>query len=234
MYFCTIKVIDMLQKLKQFKAKHPFTSLMLVAIVVRILALIFVPGFGSNHDMQHTSLVQGLLEWLKAKIGMGDSQGMMFLSRAFYATISLFTVSMVYRICDLLANDKVKAWNIALIPIVCVIMPSFGIIDNVSFFLGLPLLLYGANMVLRQQVLISANKNEKVHRTSYIMAGIMLALSVCVWYQSLFLVIAILLMLFVKHDHKGALMTLIGFVVTLLLVWVLLLILKVNICNYLA
>ena len=68
----------------------------------------------------------------------------------------------------------------------------------------------------------------------YIMAGIMLALSVSVWYQSLFLVIAILLMLFVKHDHKGALMTLIGFVVTLLLVWVLLLILKVNICNYIA
>ena len=223
-----------MQKLKQFKIKHPFTSLMLVAIAVRILAVIFVPGFGSNHDIQQPSLIQGFLEWLKTKVGVGDSQGMMFLSRAFYATISLFTVSMVYRICDLLANDKVKAWNIALIPVICVIMPSFGIIDNVSFFLGLPLLLYGANMVLRQQVLIGANQSEKVHRTSYFIAGIMLALSVCVWYQSLFLVIAILLMLFVKRDHKGALMTLIGFVITLLLVWVLLLILKVNICNYIA
>ena len=223
-----------MQKLRQFKAKHPFTSLMLIAIAVRILAVIFVPGFGSNYDIQQPSLVQGLLEWLKTKIGVGETQGAMFLSRAFYATISLFTVSMVYRICDLLANDKIKAWNIALIPIVCVIMPSFGIIDNVSFFLGLPLLLYGANMVLRQQVLLSAKQSEKVHRTSYIMAGIILALSVCVWYQSLFLVIAILLMLFVKRDHKGALMTLIGFVITLLLVWVLLLILKVNLCNYIA
>ena len=156
----------MLQKLKQFKAKHPFTSLMLVAIAVRLLAVIFVPGFGSNHDIQQPSLIQGLLEWLKAKMGMGDTQGMMFLSRAFYATISLFTVSMVYRICDLLANDKVKAWNIALLPVICVIMPSFGIIDNVSFFLGLPLLLYGSNVVLRQQVLLDANKSEKVHRTA--------------------------------------------------------------------
>ena len=222
------------QKLKQFKAKHSFTSLILVAIVVRLLAVIFVPGFGSNHDIQQPSLIQGLFDWLKAKMGMDDTQGVMFLSRAFYAIISLFTVSMVYRICDLLANDKVKAWNIALLPVICVIMPSFGIIDNVSFFLGLPLLLYGANMVLRQQVLIGANQSEKVHRTSYFIAGIMLALSVCVWYQSLFLVIAILLMLFVKLDHKGALMTLIGFVLTLLLVWVLLLILKVNICNYFA
>ena len=234
LYFCTINKFVMPQKLKQFKAKHSFTSLILVAIVVRLLAVIFVPGFGSNHDIQQPSLIQGLFDWLKAKMGMDDTQGVMFLSRAFYATISLFTVSMVYRICDLLANDKVKAWNIALLPVVCVIMPSFGIIDNVSFFLGLPLLLYGSNVVLRQQVLLDANQSEKVHRTSYFIAGIMLALSVCVWYQCLFLVIAILLMLAVKHDHKGALMTLFGFVVTLLLVWVLLLILKVNICNYIA
>lgn len=207
---------------------------MLIAITMRLLAVIFVPGFGSNHDIQQPSLIQGLLEWTKNKMGMDNSYWVMFFSRAFYATISLFTVSMVYRICDLLANDKAKAWNIALIPIVCVIMPSFGIIDNVSFFLGLPLLLYGSNVVLRQQVLLGANKSEKVHRTSYIIAGIVLALSVCVWYQSLFLVIAILLMLFVKRDHKGALMTLIGFVVTLLLVWGLLLILNVNLCKYIA
>ena len=220
--------------LKQFKAKHPFTSLMLLAIAVRILAVIFVPGFGSNHDIQQPSLIQGLLEWLKAKMGMGDTMGTMFLSRAFYAIISLFTVSMVYRICDLLSNDRDKAWNIALLPIICVIMPSFGIINNVSFFLGLPLLLYGSNVVLRQQVLRGANLNEKVHRTSYIIAGIMLALSVCIWYQCAFLVIAILLMLCVKRDHKGALMTLIGFLITLVLVWVVLLILNVNPWSYIA
>ena len=224
----------MLQRLKQFKAKHPFTSLMLVAITVRLLAVIFVPGFGSNHDIQQPSLIQGLLEWLKAKMGMGDTQGVMFLSRAFYATISVFTVSMVYRICDLLANDKIKAWNIALLPVVCVIMPSFGIINNVSFFLGLPLLLYGSNVVLRQQVLRGANLKEKIHRTSYFIAGIMLALSVCVWYECAFVVLAILLMLCVKHDHKGALMTFIGFVITLVLVWVLLLILNVNPWSYIA
>ena len=109
---------------------------------------------------------------------------------------------------------------------------SFGIIDNVSFFLGLPLLLYGSNVVLRQQVLRGANLNEKVHRTSYFIAGIMLALSVCVWYQCSFVVLAILLMLCVKHDHKGALMTLIGFVVTLLIIWLILFLLNVNPWSY--
>ena len=218
--------------LKQFKAKHPFTSLMLVAIAVRILAVIFVPGFGSNHDIQQPSLIQNLLEWMKAKIGMGDSQGTMFLSRAFYATISLFTVSMVYRICDLLANDKGKAWNIALLPILCIIMPSFGIINNVSFFLGLPLLLYGSNIVLRQQVLIGANLSEKVHRTSYLIAGLVLGLSICVWYHCAFLVFAILMMLFLKRDIKGALLTLTGIVITLLLVWGLMMIVNINPWSY--
>ena len=222
----------MFQQLRQFKAKHPFTSLMLVAIALRLIAVIFVPGFGSNHDIQQPSLIQGFLEWLKAKMGMGDSQGMMFLSRAFYAIISLFTVSMVYRICDLLANDKAKAWNIALIPSLCVIMPSFGILNDISFFLGLPLLLYGSNIVLRQQVLIGANLTEKVHRTSYFIAGLMLGLSMCIWYQGAFLVLAILLMLCVKRDFKGALITLIGIVIALLVVWLLLLILNVNPWHY--
>ncbi len=217
-----------MQNLRQFKAKHSFTSLMLVAIAVRILAILFVPGFGSNHDIQQPSLILDFFEWIKTKVGMSDTQGMMFLSRTFYATISIFTVSMVYRICDLLANDKVKAWNIALIPTICVIMPSFGIIDNVSFFLGLPLLLYGSNIVLRQQVLRGANLKEKVHRTSYFIAGIMLALSVCIWYECSFLVLAILLMLCAKRDFKGALMTLTGVLVTLLIIWFVLFLLNVN------
>ena len=223
----------MLQKLKQFKTKHPFTSLMLVAIAIRILAVIFVPGFGSNHDIQQPSLIQVFLEWLKSKIGMGDSQGMMFLSRAFYATISIFTVSMVYRICDLLSN-KDKAWNIALLPAICVIMPSFGIIDNVSFFLGLPLLLYGSNVVLRQQVLRDANLNQNVHRTSFLIAGLMLGWSICIWYASALIVLSILLMLCLKRNFKGALMTFIGIIIALLLVWALLMIVNVNPWRYIA
>ncbi len=210
----------MTQKLKQFKARHPFTSLMLTAIAFRLLAVILVPGFGAH-----------FLEWLKPGIGIGDSQGMMFLSRVFYATVSLFTVSMVYRITDLLANNKDKAWNIALLPAICVIMPSFGIIDNVSFFLGLPLLLYGSNIVLRQQVLRDANLSQNVHRSSFIIAGVMLGLSICVWYASALVVLCILIMLGMKRNYQGLLMTLIGLAVILLLIGALLLLFHVNPCQ---
>lgn len=221
-----------MQRLQQFKAKHPFTTLMLFAIAVRILVVIFVPGFGSNPKLQEPTLIQHLFEKIKLSVGIGNSQWMMLLSRLFYAIVSLFTVSMVYRICDLLSNNRSKAWNIALIPAICLVMPSFGIIDNISFFLGLPLLLYGSNVILRQQVLADANMSENVHRTSFIIAGLFLGLSICVWYESALVVLVILLLLCLKRNFKGAMMTLIGIAITLLLIWVALLFLNVNPWTY--
>ena len=55
----------MLQKLKQFKERHPFTSLLLIAIAVRVVVVICVPGFGSNRELQHTTLFIGFLEKMK-------------------------------------------------------------------------------------------------------------------------------------------------------------------------
>ena len=221
----------MLQKLKQFKEKHPFTALMLIAIAVRILVVIFVPGFGSNRELQHPTLFIGFLDKMKSLFGVGQSQPMMLLSRTLYAMVSLFTVSMVYRICDLISNKK-NAWLLALIPAFCCIMPSFGIVENASAFLGMPLMLYGANVVLRQQILRQNNLNENVHRTSFLIAGLMLGFGICVWYESLFIVFSILLLLCLKRNFKGALMTFIGVVASIAFIWLLLIILNVNPLNY--
>ncbi len=223
----------MLQKLKLFKERHPFTALMLTAIVVRILVVVLVPGFGSNREVQHTTLFIGFLEKMKSILGIEDAsgQGLMFLSRALYATVSLFTVSMVYRICDLTSN-KENAWLLALIPAFCIIMPSFGIIENASAFLGLPLLLYGANVVLRQEVLRQNNLSENVHRTSFLIAGLMLGFGISVWYESAFIVFCILMILCIRRNFKGALMTLIGVILSIAFVSLLLTILNVDPLKY--
>ena len=221
----------MLQRLKSFKEKHPFTSLMIVAIVVRIIAVIFVPEYGSRGELQHTTLFIGFLEKIKDILGIGDSQGMMLLSRSLYAIVSLFTVSMVYRICDLTSN-KQNAWLLALIPAFSCIMPSFGIIENASAFLGLPLMLYGANVVLRQEVLRQNNLNENVHRSSFLIAGIMLGLGICVWYESAFIVFSILLILCIRRNLKGALMTFMGVLTSVVALGLLLWALGVNPLKY--
>ena len=217
----------MLTKLKQFKERHPFLSLLTIAILVRIIAVIFVPGFGSHAEIQHPSLIQNFLDWFKEVIGLSGSHKVMVVSRIFYAIISLFTVAMIYRICDLLSN-KSNAWVMALIPTICCIMPSFGIIENVSAFLGLPLVLYGSNMVLRQEVLRRANLTEQVHRTSFIIAGLLLGVGICVWLESVLVAFSILLVLLIKRNGKGALFTFIGIAFVLVIVYILLLCLKVN------
>ena len=221
----------MLQRLKSFKEKHPFTSLMIVAIVVRIIAVIFVPEYGSRGELQHTTLFIGFLEKIKDLLGIGDSQGLMLLSRSLYAIVSLFTVSMVYRICDLTSN-KQNAWLLALIPAFSCIMPSFGIIENASAFLGLPLMLYGANVVLRQEVLRQNNLNENVHRSSFLIAGIMLGLGICVWYESAFIVLSILLILCIRRNFRGALLTFIGVLISIVALGLLLWALGVNPLKY--
>ena len=221
----------MLQKLKQFKERHPFTTLMLITIAVRIFVVIFVPGFGSNRELQHPPLFIGFLDKMKSILGIGQSQGMMLLSRALYAAVSLFTVSMIYRICDLTSN-KQNAWLLALIPAFSCVMPAFGVIDNASAFLGLPLLLYGSNVVLRQEVLRQNNLNENVHRTSFFIAGIMLGLGICFWFESIFIVFSILVILISRRNYKGALMTLIGTISSIVAVGLLLWVLDVNPLKY--
>ncbi len=222
---------NMLQSLKQFKERHPFTSLMLLAILVRIITVAFVPGFGSRGELQHPTLFIGFLDKMKDLFGIGESQGVMFASRALYAAVSLFTVSMIYRIVDLTAG-KSNAWLLALIPTFSIIMPSFGIIENASAFLGLPLVLYGSNVVLRQEILRKNNLTENVHRTSFFIAGLMLGLGICFWYESIFIVFSILLILCLKRNLKGALMTLIGALVSIVAIGLLLLVLNVNPLKY--
>ena len=221
----------MLQRFKQFKERHPFTTLMLIAIAIRVIVVIFVPGFGSNRELQHPTLFIGFLDKVKSWFGISETQGMMLLSRSLYAIVSLFTVSMVYRICDLTSN-KQNAWLLALIPAFSIIMPSFGIIENTSAFLGLPLLLYGSNVILRQEVLRQNNLKENVHRTSFLIAGLMLGLGICVWYESVFIVLSILLILCVRRNFKGALMTFLGIVISIAFIWLLLIILNVDPLNY--
>ena len=204
---------------------------MLIAIAVRIVVVAFVQGYGSNHEVQHTTLFLVFVDKIKELLGIGQTVSAKLISRSLYALVSLFTVSMVYRICDLTSN-KQNAWLLALIPAFCCIMPSFGIIENASAFLGLPLILYGSNVVLRQEVLRQNNLHDNVHRTSFLIAGLMLGLGICVWYESAFIVLTILLILCIRRNYKGALMTFIGAALSIVALGLLLWALNVNPLKY--
>ena len=219
-------------KLKQFKIDHPFTALMMLAIAVRVLVVIFLPGYGADHDIPKPSLTHTVMgdinNWLG---GFCSIQGLMLISRCFYALVSLFIVSFIYRICDLLSN-KETAWILALFPIISCIMPTFGTISNSNVFLAFPLLLYGGMIILRQEKLRKAEMNDNVHRTSFFIAGLSLGAALCLWYPSGLIILSILLMLYLLKNRKGTWFTFFGTLVSVAFIVALVFIFSTNPMKY--
>lgn len=208
----------MFTKLKDFKNKHPFGSLLLVAFIIRLIAIFCVGGYGStaSPDQSITALMTNFMRrWFVDVINCEQCE--MFVSRAFYSMISLFIVSLVYRIIDLISNDKNIAWTIALVPSLCCIMPTFGTISNVDVFLSIILLLYGSLVILRQEGLRKANFSDNLHRTSFAIAGFFLGIGIFLWTESVFFIISLIIILFARKNNKGAIMTTLGCLVSMAL-----------------
>lgn len=224
----------MIKRLTNFKKEHPFTTLLLIAIILRLIVVIVFPGYGSHAEMQRPSLVLALLKkvtcWSMSVIG--SEKASMVLSRSFYAIISLLTVAMSYRIADLLTNKK-DAWLIALIPVFSIIMPSFGIVNSINAFIGAPFLLYGCMVILRQEVLRRNNLSQNVHRTSFFMAGFSLGLASCIWIPCFLVVISLLLILFARKNPKGTVSTFIGVFSSIAIIAIIMLLCNINPWPYL-
>jgi len=223
----------MLKKIQQFRDENPFFTVMLIALVVRLLAIFLLPFHGANLERQDTNLTSSLASHVYGNLKESLSPtAVMILGRSFYALVSMVIVALVYRITDLL-SDKKKAWIVGTIAAISCIMPSFGIVYLVSTFIGLPFLLYGLLVILRQEVLRDAKHKHKLHRSSFLIAGFSLGLSVCLWRQSAFLLIGILIILLSRREHKECLLTLIGSMIAIGLVIGMLFIFSNNPTQYL-
>lgn len=223
-----------MNRFKQFKEAHPFTSLLLIAIVVRLAVIIFYPGYGALYEIQRPSLTRTLItdiqSWMSNSL-CGEI-GLKIISRCFYCLISLLIVSFFYRICDLLTNKKQTAWILALLPVICCVMPSFGIISNPNAFLATPLMLYGGMIILRQEVLRQAEMNSSIHRTSFFIAGLALGLACCIWYQCGLIALSLLILLYLLKNRKGTWFTLLGVLASIIFIVALVFLISSNPLKY--
>jgi len=211
----------MIAKFNTFKEKHPFTTLLAIAIAIRIVVIICVGGYGSNAspDQSVTAhLTNFLRRWITGITNCPKCE--MFISRLLYSAVSLITVSLFYRIVDLLSN-KHNAFTIALVPAFCCIMPTFGVINNVDVFLSIIFILYGGLLILRQETLRKAQFNENLHRSSFAVAGFAFGLAFFLWTNSIFFLISLILILFGRNNPKSGLVTLAGAVTAIVLMGVL-------------
>ena len=191
----------MKEKLLFFSIKHPLLYILSLAILLKLVAVVFTDGWltGINFNYYH------IPSWWMA------NPWIVYISRLLLGAFSLLIITIAYRITKIIA-DKTTALEIATfgallwgVPYVTV-HPFAGVV-------ALPFLLYGTLLIIKQHNLLDNNEIEKFHRTSFIIAGFCLGLGFAVYYHSIIYYIGILITLFILKNWKGALMTLIGYIV---------------------
>lgn len=191
----------MKEKLLFFSIRHPLSLILLLAIVLKILAAIFTSGWMTESNFNCYTIPNSWLE----------NQWIVYISRLILGAFSLLIITIAYRITKIIA-DKTTALEIATFGALLWAVP-FVTVHPFAAVVALPFMLYGTLLILKQQCLLDNHEIEKFHRTSFIIAGFCLGLGFAVYYGSLIYYIGILLTLFILKNWKGALMTLIGYVV---------------------
>ena len=191
----------MKEKLLFFSIRHPLSLILLLAIVLKILAAIFTSGWMTESNFNCYTIPNSWLE----------NQWIVYISRLILGAFSLLIITIAYRITKIIA-DKTTALEIATFGAFLWAVP-FVTVHPFAAVVALPFMLYGTLLILKQQYLLDNHEIEKFHRTSFIIAGFCLGLGFAVYYGSLIYYIGILLTLFILKNWKGALMTLIGYVV---------------------
>ena len=196
----------MKEKLLFFSVKHPLLYILLFAIVLRLLAVIFTGGY--MIDGHYFNYYDIPLKWL-------DNPWFVYPVRLLLGTFSLLIITLGYRITKLIA-DKTTALEVALLLAFLWMMPYFSV-HPIPQIVMMPFILYGTLIIVKQDILLKHNEIEKFHRTTFIIAGFFLGLGFAVYYQSLLYYIGILIALLVLKNRKGALMTLIGYIIAITL-----------------
>lgn len=180
------------------KNRHPLASLLLTALAIRLLCLFLPDGFSDG--VSYTENLSGVL-----------------IHRLFYMITSLFTIAFTYRMSELFSSKR-TAWNIGAVVAFCLIRPNLSFVTDPCVFTSLPFMLYGCLIVLRQEMLRQASLNENIHRTSFIIAGMVMAVGVAVWLNACLIVLPILLIL-IFRSKKSALFMAAGFTVTAVIIF---------------
>ena len=194
----------MKKKLFFFSLKHPLLYILVFAIIARILAVLFTGGWLIgliNNGFNYYTIPSS---WLA-------TPWIVYCTRFILGAFSLLIITLAYRITKLIA-DKTTALEIATFGALLWGVPYVSVHPFASV-VSLPFLLYGTLLILKQHKLLEDNEIEKFHRTTFIVAGFFLGLGFAVYYHSLIYYIGIILTLLILKNWKGALMTLIGYII---------------------
>jgi hypothetical protein len=236
--------MPIVERIVRFQQKHPFLFILFIGMILRAIAAIFSRGYGMHDDHflvieQAQSWVDGTdyLKWLPESRGdqgpeghsffyvgfhylffkllelfrIYDPQWKMLFVRIFHAGISLFVISFGYRIASLITSGKTP-YKAALLLAALWFMPFLSVRTLVEMAC-LPFLMYGTLIILRQEQ-IRQQDLPGFHKFSFLVAGFFLGLAFNVRYQTALFGAGLGLALLIGRNWKGAIWTLIGFIIS--------------------
>lgn len=245
----------MLKKIFCIGKKHPIFVILTIAFLVRLMFAAFSNERGYEHEhflyiempnawidnaeyqsdtysynkpkgisLFYLSLNYAWIAVLKF-LGINSLTWLTFFSRLLHAFLSLFVISFGYRITELMSNKR-TASMVAMTLAFLYIIP-YSSIHNTPYFVCIAFLMYSTLIILRQEINRYGSKSVNVHRTSFLIAGFFLGLAFSICYSVIPYIVGIILTLMLCKNVKNALITLLGFLVSIsialvipdLLVW---------------
>ena len=194
----------MKEKILFFSIKHPLTLILLFAAALKLVAAICTGGY--IFDNEYRNYYDVSASWL-------ENPWLVFFIRLIIGAFSLLIIALGYRIVKVI-SDKKTALEVATVLAFLWFIP-YVTVHPLPQMMTIPFLLYGTLLIVKQDFLLSNKEIEKIHRTTFIIAGFFLGLGFSVWYQSILYYIGIVIALMALRNWKGFLMMIIGFAIAI-------------------
>jgi hypothetical protein len=232
--FVCAKYLTMFKRLVQFQQKHPFLSILMIAFVLRLIAVFFSKGYSSFNE--HFLYVEMPNSWLD------DIDYSSLITDVRQNTMprgtSLFYMSINYIIFGFLkffgiANPPTLMFFCRLVhALISLFVVSFGYRiasllskPKTAYIIALLLAIYWfmpyvsvhnlatfmcipflmyGTLVILNQEIIRKNNQPGYHRSSIFTGGFFLGLAFSIWFQSILFLFGIELALFISKNWKGS------------------------------
>lgn len=224
----------MIDKIKIAWEEKPFTIIILVALIIRLIAAVFSKGFGMHDD--HFVIIETAQGWINGSdewfregqhvhrnliypglhylwfyfsnniLGLTDPQFKMLILRILHALFSLLIVSLSYQI-TLRVSNRDNARQIGLL--LALFWPlSFFSVRNLVEVVCIPPILAGFYYLLK-------DKEFEDSKKYIIISGIMVALSMTIRFQMAFFIAGIGLVLLMQKKWRHFIWFSVGFLITI-------------------
>lgn len=223
-------------RLKEIGQKHPIFVILSIAFILRFIFAIVSEYYDAGEYLLYFEMPNAWLDnieyqsslfylslnyaWLAILkfIGINDIAWLSFFCKLLHAFISLFVISFGYRITELLSNKRTG------IMVACALaffwfMPFISISTTPAYVCTI-FLMYATLVILRQEINRYESKSVNVHRTSFIIAGFFLGLGFSTYYMCMPYILGIIIALMLRKNIKNALVTLLGFIISISIVLV--------------